>query len=111
MRFEVGEIDTDAALDKDKALPANTGGVEITLRCDLIQALAGMGYQIHLIMQDGSDFLVSITKLADLNRLEVVIGNAAAPELEQMVFRPDYGTYLFDVLFTDGKSPLTERKK
>ena len=62
MRFEAGEIDTDAALDKDKALPANTGGVEITLRCDLIQALSGMGYQIHLIMQDGSDFLVSVTK-------------------------------------------------
>jgi hypothetical protein len=110
MRFEVGEIDTDAALEKDKALPANTGGVEITLRCDLIQALAGMGYQIYLIMQDGSDFLVSITKQAGWNRLDVMIGNAATPELVQIVFA-HYGTYLFDVFFTDGRIAFNGTKE
>jgi hypothetical protein len=113
MRFEAGEIDTDAALDKDKALPANTDAIEITLRCDLIQAQSGMGYQIHLVMQDGSDFLVSVTKQPSGNRLDVMIGNAAAPELVQIVFAQyaQYGTYLFDVLFTDGNITFNGTKE
>ena len=111
MRFEVGEIDTDAALDKDKTLPPNTSGVEITLRCDLIQAESGMGYQIHFLMQDGSDFLVSMTKQPAFNRLEVSIGNAAGPELQQVVFHAGYGTYLFDVLFSDGNITLNGTKE
>ena len=52
-------------------------------------------------MQDGSDFLVSMTKQAAFSRLEVSIENAADPELQQVVFRPGYGAYLFDVLFSD----------
>jgi hypothetical protein len=53
------------------------------------------------LMQDGSDFLVSMTKQAAFSRLEVSIENAAGPELQQVVFRPGYGAYLFDVLFSD----------
>ena len=56
-------------------------------------------------MQDGSDFLVSMTKQAGFGRLEVSIENAADPELQQVVFHPGYGAYLFDVLFSDITSP------
>ena len=110
MRFEAGATDTDAVLDKDKSLPPNTNGVEITLRCEIIQAFSGMGYQIHLIMQDGSDFLVGVTKLSGQNRLNLMIGDAAGPELVQNVFA-QYGTYLFDVLFTDGNIAFNGTKE
>ena len=58
-----------------------------------------------ILMQDGSDFLVSMTKQAAFGRLEVSIENAADPELQQVVFHPGYGAYLFDVLFSDITSP------
>ena len=54
-----------------------------------------------ILNEDGSDFLVSMTKQAAFSRLEVSIENAADPELQQVVFRPGYGAYLFDVLFSD----------
>ncbi|MGI8890712.1 MAG: hypothetical protein ACR2G0_08015 [Chthoniobacterales bacterium] len=102
MRFQVTS-GTDAALDRDAPLPLGTNSVEITLRCDLVSENEGIGYKIHLLMQDGSDYVVSIVKQAGANRLNVIIGNTASPALNDFVYTLNYGVYTLDALFTDGR--------
>ncbi len=110
MRFEVTS-GTDGALDREMPLPFGATGVEITLRCNLDDAAEGIGYATHLLMEDGRDFVVSVTKDAFFHRLEIVIGNKDSPALDDDIFTLDYGVYTFDILFLDGRIVFTGTKE
>lgn len=64
-RFQIGQVDTYAALDKGKTLPADMTRVHINIECDVKNIYYGSGYQIHLLMNDGGDFVVGFGKEGD----------------------------------------------
>jgi hypothetical protein len=110
-RFEISQVDTYAALDKPKTLPAGTTGVHVQFRCDVQDAGYGMGYQIHLLMQDGSDFLVGLGKVGfGVEQMNVFAGNNQALGFNQQ-YTPDYGIYVLDALFQDGQISVAATKE
>lgn len=106
-RFQIGEIDTYAALDKAKVLPAGMTKVHINIECDVKNIYYGSGYQIHLLMNDGGDFVVGFGKEGNgVNLMNAFAGNYYALEFNQ-AYTPRYGTYTLDAVFESGKITLT----
>src|SRR5450432_3563971 len=110
-RFQIGQVDTYATLAKDKTLPLGANEVHISFRCPVRDIYWGMGCQVHLLMQDGSDFMVSLGKAGyGDEQINVYAGKVGSLTLNQL-YAPDYGDYLLDTSFQDGRMKVTARKK
>ncbi|MGH8093709.1 MAG: hypothetical protein ACREIF_09585 [Chthoniobacterales bacterium] len=106
-RFQIGQVDTYAALDKAKTLPAGMTKVHINIECDVKNIYYGSGYQIHLLMNDGGDFVVGLGKEGSgINLMGAFAGNYYALEFDQ-TYNPRYGIYYLDAVFQTGQIILT----
>ena len=63
-RFQIGQVDTYAALDKGKTLPADMTRVHINIECDVKNIYYGSGYQIHLQMTTAAILSLASAKKA-----------------------------------------------
>jgi hypothetical protein len=110
-RFQIEQIDTYAALDKDKTLPSGTNEVHISFRCEVQDVSFGMGYEIHLLMSDGGDFLVKLAKVGfGIEQMNVSAGANSDRTFDQN-YTPDYGIYILDAFFQDGQITFTAIKE
>ena len=106
-RFEIGAVDTYAALEKNKRLPAGFSQVHISYTCDVKNVNPGMGYQIHLIMRDGTDFFAGFGKVGfGMKEMAAYGGHYDTIEFYQ-TYSPQYGTYILDVTFGNDQIVLT----
>jgi hypothetical protein len=106
-RFEIGEVDTYAALEKAKTLPVGATEVHISFKCSVMNVYWGTGYQIHLLTSDGGDFVVGFGKEGFGNRVfDAYAGDYYNLEYRQ-TYTPKYGTYILDAVFKTGEIDLT----
>ncbi len=106
-RFEIRKVDTYAVLEKNKRLPDGFSQVHISYKCDVKDVNPGMGYQIHLIMRDGTDFYAGFGKVGfGVKEMNAYAGHYDSTEFYQS-FTPQYGTYILDVAFGNDQITLT----
>lgn len=110
-RFQIDQVDSYAALEKDKTLPAGSTQVAISFRTVVNDVYWGAGSQARLIMQDGTNFLVNLQKAGFGNeQMEVSAGQDGALAFDQF-YPPDYGEYLLSAAFRNGHISFTVLKK
>lgn len=110
-RFQIEQVNSYVSLDRDKVLPNGNDEVHVSFTCSVQNIYWGAGYNVHLVMQDGSDFEVSLGKDGYGNdQIRVYAGDVASLGFDQD-FAPDYGTYTLDTYFQNGRISFTALKK
>ncbi|HEY1769716.1 MAG TPA: hypothetical protein VGG02_05620 [Chthoniobacterales bacterium] len=109
-RFQIGPTDTYASLQKNKTLPVGSTAIHIAYKCAVQDVVYGMGYQIHLVMNDGGDFFVDLSKNGfGVDNIVAAAGDYSAPEFDQ-TYPPRYQDYILDAVFSNGQIVLQATK-
>lgn len=110
-RYQVEQVDTYGCLEKAKTLPAGDNTLGVAFRCSVQNVGSGMGYQIHILLQDGSDFVVGLGKVGFFtNLMNVYAGNYQSLTFNQ-TYAPNYGVYFLTASFQDNAITFTATKK